>query len=55
MKSRETYLNLLREHKAALLQGWLIGSLALFGSVARGEQTETSDVDLLVELRKPMT
>jgi predicted nucleotidyltransferase len=26
-------------------------SLALFGSVARGEESESSDIDLLVELR----
>jgi len=26
-------------------------SLALFGSVARGEESDTSDIDLLVELR----
>lgn len=28
--------------------------LGVFGSVARGEDTETSDVDLLVRLGKPM-
>jgi len=28
-----------------------VKSLALFGSLARGEETETSDVDLLVELQ----
>ena len=30
-----------------------VKSLALFGSVARGEATETSDVDLLVEFNRP--
>jgi predicted nucleotidyltransferase len=31
-----------------------IGSLAVFGSVARGEATDSSDVDLLVEFSRPV-
>lgn len=31
-----------------------VKSLALFGSVARGEKTQTSDVDVLVEVNRPI-
>jgi hypothetical protein len=32
---------------------WPIRSLALFGSAARGEDSRTSDVDILVEFNEP--
>jgi predicted nucleotidyltransferase len=31
-----------------------IGSLSVFGSVARGEATDASDIDLLVEFSRPV-
>lgn len=31
-----------------------IGSLSIFGSVARGEATDSSDIDLLVEFSRPV-
>ena len=31
-----------------------ISMLGVFGSVARGEDTEASDIDLLIELEKPI-
>jgi predicted nucleotidyltransferase len=31
-----------------------VASLLLFGSVARGEATETSDIDLVVEFDRPV-
>jgi predicted nucleotidyltransferase len=37
--------------QAAELRGMGVTSLALFGSMARGEGAQTSDVDLLVELQ----
>jgi predicted nucleotidyltransferase len=49
MKSREEILQILKQSQDTLRQEWPIGRLALFGSVARGEQTPDSDVDLLVE------
>ena len=54
MKSREEVLTILAHHKTRLMQRWHLNSLALFGSVARNEQTEASDVDLLVEMTQPM-
>ncbi len=50
MKSREEILKTLEEAKRELAQQYAIRRLALFGSYARGEQREGSDVDVLVEV-----
>jgi predicted nucleotidyltransferase len=36
------------------LERYSIKSLSLFGSVARGEEKETSDIDILVSFGKPI-
>jgi uncharacterized protein len=54
MKNQQEIIAILRKHKNELLEHWPIASLALFGSVARGDQVENSDVDLLVELNGAM-
>jgi uncharacterized protein len=54
MLNRDAILNLLSVHKTDLAQMGVI-SIALFGSVARGEARPDSDVDLLVELAPPLT
>jgi hypothetical protein len=43
----------LREHRADL-ERLGVKSLALFGSAARGEARQDSDVDLLVEFSRPV-
>ncbi len=45
-------LNLLSSHRQELEQRFGISSLALFGSVARGEAGPDSDVDVLVKFRE---
>jgi predicted nucleotidyltransferase len=50
---RDEALRLLTEHRAEL-EGMGVTSLALFGSVARDEAGPDSDVDILVEIRRPM-
>ena len=50
MNPRETILERLRMIKPALQQEFPLRRMALFGSWARNEQTETSDVDILVEV-----
>lgn len=50
MSSREEVLYKLKELKQSLTSRYPIASIALFGSFARSEQTEDSDIDLLVEL-----
>ena len=43
----------LRDHRAEL-RSLHVSSLRLFGSVARGEEVEGSDVDLLVQFDRPV-
>lgn len=47
---RETTLQRLRECKPALEREFPLRRMALFGSVARGEATEWSDIDILVDV-----
>jgi predicted nucleotidyltransferase len=50
---RDDVLLILSEHRAELYQQFGVKSLAIFGSTARNEATQTSDVDLLVEFDRP--
>jgi len=50
VQSREDILDQLRAIKPALQQDFPLQRLALFGSWARNEQSENSDVDILVEV-----
>jgi uncharacterized protein len=52
MKRREV-LQILTGHKDELQERFGVHSLSLFGSMARDEVTETSDVDVLVEFARP--
>ena len=52
--NREAILRLLSDHWDDI-QRFGVKSLALFGSVARGEDHADSDVDLLVEFEGPAT
>jgi len=51
-------LNLIKEtlvnHKQRLTEKYGLSLLAIFGSYARNEQTEESDVDIMVEFKKPI-
>ena len=47
---RDAVLRVLRESKPVLEQEFPVWRLALFGSVARDEADEQSDVDILVEV-----
>jgi len=53
MNTTETYLSLLREFKHLHAATYGITRIGIFGSVARGEQKEDSDVDVCVEMQKP--
>lgn len=50
---KEQVLQLLKTHKDRL-DDFAVKTLFLFGSVARGEATSESDVDLLVEFNRPV-
>lgn len=49
MAKREDVLTFLRENKENLFTEFRIVKIGLFGSYARNEQTEDSDIDLIVE------
>jgi uncharacterized protein len=51
---RQQVIALLQQHQATL-QSMGVISLSLFGSIARNEAHPDSDVDLIVELAKPLT
>ncbi|MDA3945209.1 MAG: nucleotidyltransferase family protein [Helicobacteraceae bacterium] len=49
MNERELILQKLAKLKPEIAKNYHVTSLSLFGSIAREEQTLTSDVDLLVD------
>ncbi|MGE4398937.1 MAG: nucleotidyltransferase family protein [Campylobacterales bacterium] len=49
MPTRDIVLSVLKQVKPDIEAKYHINSLALFGSVARGDDNANSDVDLLVE------
>lgn len=53
MKTTKEYLRMLKEYKSLKAAQYGISRIGIFGSVARGEQTENSDVDICVELNSP--
>ena len=53
MKSTEEYLSILRSEKESLFRKYQISNLGLFGSVARHEQREDSDIDICIKLQEP--
>ncbi|MBP9102810.1 MAG: nucleotidyltransferase family protein [Chitinophagaceae bacterium] len=50
----QTILGILRQHKPELERKYPIASLAVFGSYARGDANEKSDIDIAVEFSAPM-
>ena len=45
---------MIRGHEHVLRARFGVRSLRLFGSIARGEATDASDIDLLVEFSRPV-
>lgn len=54
MKSLNEIKKIIQQHKADLREKYAVKEIGVFGSCARGEQDETSDIDILVELEKPV-
>ena len=53
--NRDEALDLLRRHKPALAERFGVAELSLFGSFARDQATDHSDVDILVRFDGPAT
>lgn len=54
MLTKEKIAEILREKYPYLIARYGVKRLGLFGSYARGEQTEDSDVDLVAEFERPI-
>ncbi|MDI6801355.1 MAG: nucleotidyltransferase family protein [Thermodesulfovibrionales bacterium] len=54
MKNFEEIKEMLRKHKDELKEQYGLKEIGIFGSYVRGEQNEKSDIDILVELEKPI-
>ncbi|MEK7990915.1 MAG: nucleotidyltransferase family protein [Thiotrichaceae bacterium] len=53
MHCRTEILNQLEQHRAEIVQRFKVKYLALFGSAARDELRENSDIDVLVTFDSP--
>ena len=50
MYTLEKIVTMLQQHKPELERKYPIGGLGVFGSYARGEATENSDIDIAVDI-----
>jgi predicted nucleotidyltransferase len=51
---REDIERILREQKSYLTENYYVKKIGIFGSYARNEQSNDSDIDLLVEFSRPV-
>ena len=54
MKTNTSIENKLKELKPFLYQKYFVEKIGYFGSYARNEQNQDSDIDILVSFRKPL-
>ena len=54
MLTLQNILQILRSHMPELQSKYPVSRLGVFGSYARGEATESSDIDIAVEINGPM-
>jgi len=54
MRSLEEIKEILQRHKEEIREKYKVEIIGIFGSYARGEEEETSDVDILVEFIEPI-
>lgn len=53
METTQEILSKLRDYKAAFAEKYGIERLGLFGSCARGEQDDRSDIDVVIKMQQP--
>ncbi|HZA29490.1 MAG TPA: nucleotidyltransferase family protein [Gammaproteobacteria bacterium] len=54
MLTRDEVVKLLQEKHPYLVAEFGVSKIGLFGSYAKGQSDETSDVDIVVELERPI-
>lgn len=54
MKTFDEIKNILKEHKEMLKEKYKVKEIAIFGSYARDEQDDKSDIDIMVEFEEPV-
>jgi hypothetical protein len=54
MKTIEEVKRILKEHREEIREKYGVVIVGVCGSYARGEQKESSDVDIIVELERPI-
>ena len=54
-KNKDGILQILKQHKEELYKKYGVEEIGLFGSFARGEETDKSDIDILVEFKNPVS
>ena len=54
MRRLEEIQDILRQKKQILRERFKVKEIGIFGSFVRGEEKDTSDLDILMELEKPV-
>ena len=54
MKTKEEVIGILKKEFDYLRKEFGVSRIALFGSYARSEQSKNSDIDILVEFKRPI-
>lgn len=54
MKDVETIKSILAQHKDEIRKKYGVRIIGIFGSYARGDQSRSSDIDILIEIEKPV-
>ncbi len=54
MKQFDELKKIINQHRETLEQRYKVSRIAIFGSCVRGEQTDESDIDILVEFKEPV-
>jgi uncharacterized protein len=47
------FLDILKKHENEIKERYSVAKIGVFGSYVRGEETTSSDIDILVEFDKP--
>jgi predicted nucleotidyltransferase len=54
MKTLKEIEKIIKQHQRELEEKYKVKKIGVFGSYARGDQSEDSDIDILVEFKEPV-